>query len=179
MRFQETRLEGAYVVDVEPERDERGFFARSFCAREFAQHGLQAVVAQCNISFSPRKGTLRGLHFSVGAGAEAKLVRCTRGAIWDVIVDLRPDSPTYREHVGIELTANSHRALYVPSGYAHGLQTLMDDTEIFYQMSEFYVPGAQRGYRFDDPAFAINWPLAVAVISERDARAPCLIDAGP
>ncbi len=176
MRFEETKIEGAYVVDVEPIRDNRGFFARSFCAREFEQRGLQAVVAQCNVSFNHCKGTLRGMHFSVEPGAEAKLVRCTRGAIWDVIVDLRPDSPTYLGHVGIELSAENHRALYIPVGFAHGLQTLTDDAEIFYQMSEFYIAAAQRGYRFDDPAFGIAWPLEVAVISDKDAQAPCLRD---
>ncbi len=179
MRFEETKLKGAYVVDVEPIRDNRGFFARSFCAREFEQRGLQAVVAQCNVSFNPRKGTLRGMHSSVEPGAEAKLVRCTRGAIWEVIVDLRPDSPTYLGHVGIELSAENHRALYIPVGFAHGLQTLTDDAEIFYQMSEFYIAGVQRSYRFDDPAFGIAWPLEVAVISDKDAKAPCLRDENP
>jgi dTDP-4-dehydrorhamnose 3,5-epimerase len=176
VRFEETELKGAYVVDVEPIRDNRGFFARSFCAREFEQRGLQAVVAQCNVSFNPRKGTVRGMHFSVEPGAEAKLVRCTRGAIWDVIVDLRPDSPTHLGHVGVELSAANHRALYVPVGFAHGLQTLTDDAEIFYQMSEFYIPDVQRGYRFDDPAFGIAWPLEVTFISDKDAKSPCLRD---
>jgi dTDP-4-dehydrorhamnose 3,5-epimerase len=136
-------------------------------------------VAQCNISFNRHKGTLRGMHFSVEPGAEAKLVRCTRGAIWDVIVDLRPDSPTYLGHVGIELSAENHRALYVPVGFAHGFQTLTDDAEIFYQMSEFYMAGVQRGYRFDDPAFGIAWPLEVAAISDKDAKAPRLRDESP
>lgn len=179
MRFEETRLLGAHVIDLEPIADDRGFFARSFCGREFEERGLQSVVAQCNVSFNTRKGTVRGLHFAVEPGAEAKLVRCTRGSIWDVIVDLRPDSPTYREHVGFELSAENRRALYVPIGFAHGFQTLTDDSEVFYQMSGPYVAEAHRAYRFDDPAFGIDWPLTVSALSDRDARSPYLGDGTP
>lgn len=177
MRFEETRLGGAFVVEPEPIHDERGFFARTFCTREFEEHGLDPVVAQCNVSYNEREGTVRGLHFSVDA--EAKLVRCTRGAVWDVIVDLRPDSPTYRAHVAVELSAENRRALWVPPGFAHGFQTLTDGAEVFYQMSRPYAPGAQRGYRYDDPAFAVAWPRPVSVLSERDAAAPCLDDGPP
>ena len=177
MDFEESPLSGAFLVGIEPVRDQRGFFARSFCARGFEQQGLRPAVAQCNISFNARKGTVRGLHFSVGPSAEAKLVRCTCGAIWDVIVDLRPHSPTYLQHFGVELTAMNRRALYIPVGFAHGLQTLDDDTEVFYQMTEFYDPDAQRGYRYDDPAFGIDWPLEVTVVSDKDLIAPYLSDA--
>jgi dTDP-4-dehydrorhamnose 3,5-epimerase len=179
MRFEQTNLKGAYIIDLEPVRDNRGFFARSYCAREFARVGLPAVVAQCNVSYNAHKGTVRGVHYSVGPYAEAKLVRCTRGAVWDVMVDLRPDSTTYLEHLGVELTAENHRALFIPAGFGHGFQTLVDDTEVYYQMSEFYTPEAQRGYRYDDPAFGIKWPLEVTVVSDKDANAPCLGDQRP
>ncbi len=177
MVFEETPLTGAFLVGIEPVRDSRGFFARSFCARDFERQGLRPAVAQCNISFNARKGTVRGLHLSVGPSAEAKLVRCTSGAIRDVIVDLRPHSPTYLKHFGVELTSLNRRALYIPVGFAHGMQTLEDDTEVFYQMTECYDPGAQRGYRYDDPAFGIDWPLEVTVLSDKDSIAPYLRDA--
>jgi dTDP-4-dehydrorhamnose 3,5-epimerase len=179
MRFSETRLQGAYTVDLEPMQDDRGFFARSFCAREFQEHGLQGCVAQCNVSFNAIKGTIRGLHFAVEPSAEAKLVRCTRGAIWDVIVDLRPDSPTHLEHVAFDLSAENRRAIYIPAGFAHGFQTVTDAAEVFYQMSEPYVAVVQRAYRWDDPAFGIAWPLPVSVLSSRDAQAPYLGEGAP
>jgi dTDP-4-dehydrorhamnose 3,5-epimerase len=162
------------VVLIEPERieDERGFFARTFCAAEFAALGLDARIAQCSVSFNPRRGTLRGLHFQPAPHAEAKLVRCTAGAVLDVAVDLRPQSPTFRRHVALELNARTHLALYVPEGVAHGFQTLTDDTEVLYQISTPYRPEAAAGVRWDDPAFAIAWPLPVTVISSRDRTYP-------
>ena len=172
MIFQPTGLAGAYVIAIERLSDERGFFARSFCAREFEDHGLNPSLAQCNISYNRHAGTLRGMHFQASPFEEAKLVRCTRGAIHDVIIDLRPDSPTFMRHVGVLLTPEERNMLYVPEGFAHGFLTLEDHTEVFYQMSEFYVPGAARGFRWDDPAFAIDWPAPVSVISERDAAYP-------
>ncbi len=172
MIFAETELSGAFVVDLERREDERGFFARAWCAREFADHRLSARLVQCNLSFNRLRGTLRGMHYQVPPHAEVKLIRCTRGAIHDVIVDLRPDSPTYKEWLGIELSAENGRMLYVPEGFAHGYQTLADDTETFYQVSEFYAPGAEQGVRWNDPSFRIEWPLAVSSISEKDASWP-------
>ena len=172
MIFQPTGLAGAYVIAIERLSDARGFFARSFCAREFEDHGLNPSLAQCNISYNRHAGTLRGMHFQASPFEEAKLVRCTRGAIHDVIIDLRPDSPTFMQHVGVQLTPDARNMLYVPEGFAHGFLTLEDHTEVFYQMSEFYVPGAARGFRWDDPAFAIDWPAPVSVISARDAAYP-------
>jgi len=172
MIFMETSLSGAYLVELERREDERGFFARSFCQREFTDLGLDPCVAQCNISFNHKKGTLRGMHYQAAPHAEAKLVRCTQGAIYDVIVDLRQGSPTFLRWFSVELTANNRSALYIPKDFAHGFQTLVDDTEIFYQMSEFYVPEAAGGFRWDDPAVGIFWPLPVSVISEKDAVLP-------
>jgi dTDP-4-dehydrorhamnose 3,5-epimerase len=172
--FAETPLAGAYVVDIERLTDERGFFARSFCEGEFSARGLAAHYVQCNISFNVRSGTVRGLHFQHAPHAEARLVRCTAGALFDVIVDLRAESPTYRQHYATELTASNRRMLFVPAGFAHGFQTLADDTEVFYQMSAPYAPGHAAGVRYDDPALAIDWPLAVAEISQRDLNLPCL-----
>jgi dTDP-4-dehydrorhamnose 3,5-epimerase len=169
MRFEPTGLPGALVVEVEYRRDDRGFFSRTFCVDEFAAQGIELPVVQCNVSFNARRGTLRGMHYQVEPKAEIKLVRCTRGAIFDVIVDLRPDSMTYRRWFGAELSAANHRALYIPGGFAHGFQTLEDDAEVFYQMSEFYSPEHARGVRWNDPAMAIRWPLPVSAISERDA----------
>ncbi len=179
MRFLETRLEGSFVIELEPHRDERGFFARTFCAREFAERGLEPGVAQCNLSYNHLRGTLRGLHLQVAPAAETKLVRCVRGAVYDVIVDLRPESATYLSHVGVELTADNRRALYVPKGFAHGYQTLVDDTEVFYQSGEFYSPQNERGIRYDDPALSIQWPVAVTEISLKDASWPLLEAAHP
>lgn len=169
MIFKETPLNGAFVVQFEPRQDARGFFARTFCAREFAEHGLRPVTAQSNMSFNYRKGTLRGMHYQQPPAAEAKLVRCVRGAIYDVIVDLRSDSLTYLRHVGVELTADNALSLYVPEMFAHGFQTLTDDTEIAYQVSEYYNPEHERGLRHNDPALGLAWPLPVTEISPKDA----------
>jgi dTDP-4-dehydrorhamnose 3,5-epimerase len=169
MIFTETKLKGAFVLDIERREDERGFFARAFCQREMADHGLKPVIAQANIAFNRRKGTLRGMHFQFPPAAETKLVRCTRGAILDIIVDLRPESPTYLEHVAVELTADNHRALYVPERFAHGYQALEDATETSYQVGEFYTPGAEGGLHHADPRLGLRWPLPVSVVSEKDA----------
>jgi dTDP-4-dehydrorhamnose 3,5-epimerase len=170
--FTATALPGVVIVEPEARADERGLFARTFCAREFAAHGLETRVAQSSVSFNPRRGTLRGLHYQAPPHAEAKLVRCTRGEIFDVALDLRPDSPAFKRHVALVLTAADRRALYVPPGCAHGFETLADDCEVLYQISEFHVPESARGVRWDDPAFAIPWPLPPAVISERDRGYP-------
>jgi dTDP-4-dehydrorhamnose 3,5-epimerase len=158
VRFQETSLRGAFVLDPERREDERGFFARTWCREEFAAHGLADDWVQCNVSFNRRRGTLRGLHYQEPPWGEAKLIRCTLGALYDVIVDLRRDSPTFRRWAAVELTAANRRLLYVPAGFAHGFQTLADDTEVFYQMSEYYRPEAARGVRWDDPVLAVAWP---------------------
>jgi dTDP-4-dehydrorhamnose 3,5-epimerase len=168
MRFVQTSLRDAYIVEPEKHADDRGFFARTWCQQEFRDRGLDADLVQCNLSFNHKKGTLRGMHWQQPPFAETKLVRCTQGAIYDVIVDLRPDSPTLGQWIGVELTPENSRALYVPQGFAHGFQTLSDRTEVFYQMSSFYQPGAAQGFRWDDPAFQIDWPEAVSVISDRD-----------
>jgi dTDP-4-dehydrorhamnose 3,5-epimerase len=172
MIFTPTRLAGLWLVEIEPRVDERGHFARTWCAREFAEHGLDTRLAQASVSFNRRRGTLRGMHFQHPPHAEVKLVRCTRGALWDVAIDLRPDSPTYCGWQGFELTAENAAALYIPEGFAHGFQTLADDTEVFYQMSTFYAPEAAAGVRYDDPAFGIDWPLPVRTIAPRDAAWP-------
>jgi dTDP-4-dehydrorhamnose 3,5-epimerase len=171
--FEQTRLSGAFFVDLERREDSRGFFARTWCANEFADHGLTTEVVQANISFNPRQGTLRGMHFQRAPHAETKLVRCTRGAIYDVVVDLRRDSDTYKEWVGVELSADNRRALFVPEGFAHGYQTLVPDAEVFYQVSEYYTPGAEGGVRWDDPAFGIEWPDPDnAFLSDKDRSWP-------
>lgn len=172
MIFTQTELKDAYIIDIERRSDERGFFARTWCAQEFAQHGLVATIAQANMSYNARKGTLRGMHFQRAPHAEVKIVRCTRGAIYDVIIDLRPDSPTFKRWIGVELTQDNQRMLYVPEGFAHGFQALTDDTETAYNVSAFYTPGAEGGVRYNDPAFDIQWPLPVSVISEKDANWP-------
>ncbi len=172
MIFTETQLEGAFIVDPELLEDERGFFARTWCQREFAQRGLNRRLVQCSISYSSRRGTLRGLHYQVKPFEEAKLIRCTSGAIYDVIIDLRPDSSSYMQWLAVELTADVKRMLYIPEGFAHGFQTLENDTEIFYQMSEFYAPECARGIRWDDPAFGIRWPAADRIISAQDRAYP-------
>ena len=174
MKFLPTPLAGAYLIELEQLDDERGFFARSFCQNEFRAHGLDPVVAQCNVSFNRKRGTLRGLHYQAEPHAEAKLVRCTRGAVWDVIVDFRKGSPTWRKWHAVELTAENRRALYIPKGFAHGFQTLEDDSEVLYQMSEFYHPESARGVRWDDRTLAIRWPIKDAVISPRDRAFPTL-----
>jgi dTDP-4-dehydrorhamnose 3,5-epimerase len=173
MIFRETELPGAWILEPERIEDERGFFARTWDARALAERGLDARIAQCNVSSSTRRGTVRGLHFQRPPHEETKLVRCTRGAIYDVLVDLRPDSPAYRRWTGVELTADDRRTLYVPRGFAHGFQTLDDDTEVLYLMSEFHAPDAAAGVRWDDPAFGIELPLgAPTAISERDRSWP-------
>jgi dTDP-4-dehydrorhamnose 3,5-epimerase len=170
--FTETKLSGAYVIEPEKQEDERGFFARMFCQNEFKAHGLNPCVVQCSISFNRRKGTLRGMHYQARPHEEAKLVRCTAGAICDVIVDLRPGSRTFKQWVAVELAAQERKMLYIPEGLAHGFQTLEDDTEVFYQMSEFYHPECAGGVRWNDPTFSINWPLPDPFMSDRDKTYP-------
>jgi dTDP-4-dehydrorhamnose 3,5-epimerase len=172
MLFKETTLKGAFVVEIEPLRDERGFFARTFCEREFAEHGLPARFPQCNLSRNARVGTLRGMHYQAAPLWEAKLVRCVSGAIWDVIIDLRPGSATRFASVGVELSAQNACALFVPEGFAHGFVTLQDNTDVFYQMSEVFRPEGARGLRWNDPRFDIHWPTPPRVISSRDATYP-------
>ena len=174
MIFTETTLRGAYLIDLEPHKDARGFFARAFCQKEFEAHGLKPVIAQANLAFNHLKGTLRGMHFQSPPAAETKLVRCTRGAILDIIVDLRPESPTYLQNIAVELNGENGRALYVPERFAHGYQTLEDDTEVFYEMGNYYNPDDAAGLRFDDPKLGIQWPLPVASISEKDLAWPLL-----
>jgi dTDP-4-dehydrorhamnose 3,5-epimerase len=175
MIFTETKLKGAFVVDLEPRGDDRGFFARAFCQREFDVRGLKPLVAQANISFNYQRGTVRGLHFQFPPAAETKFVRCSRGAILDVIVDLRPESPTYLEHVAVELTADNRRALYVPERFAHGYQVLEDNTETTYQVGQFYTPAAESGLRYSDWRLAVAWPLHITDMSEKD-RSWCLLE---
>lgn len=172
MIFTKINLQDAFVIEIQKLEDERGFFARTFCQREFQDHGLNPGLSQCNISYNREMGTLRGMHFQAAPHQEAKLVRCMQGAIRDVIVDIRPGSSTYLNHFSIDLTAEKHNALYVPEGFAHGFLTLEPDTYVFYQMSEFHVPGFARGFRWNDPAFGIDWRGEVRVISERDAAYP-------
>ncbi len=172
MIFNETKLKGAFIIELEKRDDERGFFARSFCTREFETHAINPRVVQCNVSFNKKRGTLRGLHFQKDPYEETKLVRCTLGAICDVIVDLRSSSETFKQWVSVELTAHNGKMLYVPEGFAHGFQTLEDNTEIFYQMSEFYNPESASGVRWNDPAFGIQWPEDERAISEKDRQFP-------
>lgn len=190
MIFTEIKLKGAFIIEPERLEDERGFFARTWCQREFKEHGLNPRLVQCNISYNKKKGTLRGMHYQIAPYEEAKLVRCTKGAIYDVIIDLRQDSPTYCQWIAVELTAHSSdhgsqltidsahslqltahaKMLYIPEGFAHGFLTLEDNTEVFYQMSEFYMPEYARGVRWNDPAFNIQWPIEVIVVSEKDEQ---------
>jgi dTDP-4-dehydrorhamnose 3,5-epimerase len=172
VKFTETPVPGAWLVELEPIEDDRGWFARMFCTEEFSARGLDATVAQCNASFNRRSGTLRGMHYQAEPHGEAKLVRCTQGAIYDALVDLRPSSPAFCGWTGVELSAGNRRMLYAPVGTAHGFVTLTDNSEVLYQMSYPYVPDAARGVRFDDPAFGIEWPVEPAVISERDRSYP-------
>ena len=172
MRFRETAIPDVFIVEPEPREDRRGFFARTWCEEEFAAHGLAPRLVQCSVSLSVLRGTLRGMHYQVPPHAEAKLIRCTRGAIWDVALDLRGESPTFRRHVAAELTADNHLALYIPEGVAHGFQTLDDNTEVLYQMSAAYAPDAARGVRFDDPAFGIRWPIPEPIVLDRDRNYP-------
>jgi dTDP-4-dehydrorhamnose 3,5-epimerase len=170
--FRETALRGVFIIQPDRREDPRGWFARTWCQREFAEHGLNPQLVQCSASFNHHRGTLRGMHYQVPPHAEAKLIRCTQGSIWDVALDLRPDSPTLHQHVGVELTASNGVGLYIPEGLAHGFQTLADDTEVLYQMSAFYAPDAQRGIRYDDPAFDIPWPISGPIVLARDGAYP-------
>jgi dTDP-4-dehydrorhamnose 3,5-epimerase len=172
VKFTPLPIAGAYAVQLELHEDQRGFFARSFCQREFAEHDLVPLVAQCNVSWNRLRGTLRGIHFQRAPQAEVKLVRCTRGAAWDVVVDLRAGSPTFRGWTGIEINAENRIAVYVPAGCGHGFQTLCDDTELFYQMSEYYDPESAGGIRWNDPVLSIDWPVTPVIVSERDSALP-------
>jgi dTDP-4-dehydrorhamnose 3,5-epimerase len=168
VRFVPTSLAGAFIIEPEPFTDDRGVFARTFCAREFEQHGLATTFVQCSTSWNARKGTVRGLHYQLAPACEVKIVRCTSGSLFDVVVDLRPDSPTYLHHISVKLSAANRRSLYIPAMFAHGFQTLEDGAEIAYQMSEFYAPELGTGLRWNDPTLGINWPLEVTAISEKD-----------
>ncbi|AFZ14229.1 dTDP-4-dehydrorhamnose 3,5-epimerase [Crinalium epipsammum PCC 9333] len=170
MIFTETSLQGAFIIELEKLTDDRGFFARTFCQKEFAAHHLNPNLVQCNISFNHQKGTLRGMHYQAEPHAETKLVRCTKGAIYDVIIDLRSNSPTFKKWVAVELTADNKRMLYIPENFAHGFQTLADNTEVFYQMSEFYHPESANGVRWNDSAFGIQWPADEGIISVKDQQ---------
>jgi dTDP-4-dehydrorhamnose 3,5-epimerase len=172
MIFTETELSGAFLIEPERRQDDRGFFARTWCQQEFEAHGLGTQWVQCNLSFNNQKGVLRGMHYQIAPYAETKLIRCTMGAIYDVIIDLRPESPTFRQWLAVELTADDRRMLFIPAGFAHGFQTLADETEVFYQMSQFYAPEYARGVRWDDPAFKVSWPAEQRIISERDRGFP-------
>ncbi len=172
MIFTKTKLKDAYIIEIEKWEDKRGFFARSWCQREFDAHGLISHLVQANISFNKKKGTLRGMHYQIAPYGETKLVRCIRGAIYDVIIDLRPDSPNCKQWIGVELTADNRKMLYVPENFAHGFITLEDNTEVFYQVSQFYSPEHERGVRYNDPAFGIKWPLDIEVISDKDKSWP-------
>jgi len=174
MRFTETDMVGVWVIDPDPHEDDRGRFMRAWCTREFAEHGINFLPVQANMGFSVRKGTVRGMHFQVAPAREAKLVRCTRGAIFDVALDLRPESPSYHKWYSVELSAENGRMLYVPEYCAHGYQTLEEHTEIYYMTSEFYSPTSARGVRFDDPFFSIKWPLVATVVSEQDCCWPVI-----
>jgi dTDP-4-dehydrorhamnose 3,5-epimerase len=170
--FTDTELPGACIVELEKREDERGFFSRSWCEREFREHNLNPRTVQCNISFKKQKGTLRGMHYQVAPSAEAKLVRCTQGSIYDVIIDLRAESGTFKQHLGVVLTVKSYKMLYVPEGFAHGFQTLEDNSEVFYQMSDYYAPQYARGVRWNDPVFGIDWPLGEPIMVDRDRNYP-------
>jgi dTDP-4-dehydrorhamnose 3,5-epimerase len=172
MIFRALDIPGAYLIEPERKADRRGFFARTYCRNELEERGLDPTVVQCNISVNHHRGTVRGMHYQADPYPEIKLVRCTAGAIYDVLLDLRPHSPAFKQHVGVELTAENRHAVYIPAGIAHGFQSLADDSEVFYQMSEFYYPDAARGVRHDDPAFGIEWPLPVTEISEKDLGFP-------
>ena len=177
MIFTETKLKGACIIDVKRLEDERGFFGRSFCQKEFEEFGLTNDIRQANVSYNKKKGTLRGMHMQLAPNEETKLVRCTRGAIYDVIIDMRPDSKTYKQWIGVELTADNYRMLFVPEGFAHGFITLEDNTDVTYNVTEFYTPGAERGIRWNDPAFNIQWPVEPVVISEKDQAHPDFVEA--
>jgi len=170
MVFTQTKLKGAFLIDLERREDSRGFFARAFCQKEFAAHGLKPTIAQANVAFNIKKGTLRGMHFQFPPAPETKLVRCTRGAILDIIVDLRPESATYLQHISVELNEENQRSLYVPERFAHGYQALRDNTDTSYQVGEFYTPSAESGLLHNDPKLNLEWPLPVSVISDKDQK---------
>ncbi len=172
MKFTQTKLLGAYIIDLEKREDNRGFFARTFCAKEMADHDLEAKVVQTNMSRTIKKGTIRGMHFQKYPHQETKLVRCTRGSIYDVIIDIRPDSPTYKQWFGVELSADNHTMLFVPRDFAHGFITLEDDCEVVYEVSEFYNPGSEGGIRYNDHSINIEWPIPVTDVSDKDAKLP-------
>jgi dTDP-4-dehydrorhamnose 3,5-epimerase len=172
MIFTELALKGVYLIEPDRREDERGFFARTFCVEEFSARGLDPAIAQCNVSYNRRRGTLRGLHYQTPPYAEAKLVRCTAGAVFDVVVDIRPSSPTFKWWLGVELSAENRKMLYIPEGFAHGFQTLEDHTQLFYQISKVYVPEAARGIKWDDPTIGIAWPMTPLVVSARDQGYP-------
>lgn len=172
MIYKETPIDGVFIIDIEPVADERGFFSRTWCVKEFQARGLNSDLVQCNISFNKKRGTLRGMHYQKPPHGEVKVVRCTRGRVFDVILDLRPESPSFQQWLGVELSEDNHHMLYIPEGCAHGFQTLEDDSELFYQMSTFYEPGVASGVRWNDPSFAIRWPLEVAVVSDKDNKFP-------
>jgi dTDP-4-dehydrorhamnose 3,5-epimerase len=179
MVFTETKLKGAFLIDLERREDSRGFFARAFCQKEFAAHGLKPTIAQANVAFNIKHGTLRGMHFQFPPAAETKLVRCTRGAILDIIVDLRPESPTYLQHISVELNEDNQRSLYVPERFAHGYQALRDNTDTSYQVGEFYAPTAESGLLHNDPRLNLQWPLPVTVISDKDRKFALLDEIEP
>jgi len=172
MLFTETKLKGAYIIDVKRLEDERGFFGRSYCKQEMEEYGLNTNMVQANVSYNKKKATLRGMHMQAAPYAETKLVRCTRGAIYDVIIDMREDSETYKQWIGVELTADNYRMLFVPEGFAHGFITLEDNTDVTYNVTQYYTPGSERGIRWNDPAFNIVWPIAPEIISEKDRAVP-------
>ncbi|RYD18389.1 MAG: dTDP-4-dehydrorhamnose 3,5-epimerase [Verrucomicrobiaceae bacterium] len=174
MIFQETSLAGAYIVELDRRHDMRGFFARAFCGKEMLDHGIRFEAVQANISHSSRKGTLRGMHYQGEPVSEPKFIRCIRGAVWDVIIDMRPGSPTYLQHIGVELSADNGRALYVPDRFAHGNQALADETELLYLMGGTYTPGFEKGVRYDDPGIGIDWPVPVTVVDQKDRNWPLL-----
>ncbi len=179
MVFIETQLAGAYIIDLERREDSRGFFARAFCQKEFEAHGLKPTIAQANLAHNIRKGTMRGMHFQFPPAPETKVVRCTRGGILDIIVDLRPESPTYLQHISVELNEENQRALYVPERFAHGYQVLLDNTDTSYQVGEFYTPSAESGLRHNDPRLKLSWPLPVTVISDKDQKFALLDEIEP
>jgi dTDP-4-dehydrorhamnose 3,5-epimerase len=179
MIFTETKLKGAFIIDIERREDSRGYFTRIFCQKEFEAHGLKPSIAQANAAFNLKKGTMRGMHFQFPPVAETKFVRCTRGAILDIIVDLRPESPTYMQHVAVELNEENSRALYVPERFGHGYQVLRDNTETSYMVGEFYAPGCEGGLMYNDPKLNLSWPLPVSVISDKDAKWKLLSEIEP
>jgi dTDP-4-dehydrorhamnose 3,5-epimerase len=174
MKFIETKLQGVFEIQIEPMADERGLFARTWCKKEFESHGLESALVQCSVSFNKRKGTLRGMHYQVAPFEETKLVRCTQGTVYDVVLDLRPQSPTFKQWIAVTLETERRNAIFVPKGCAHGFLTLKDDVEVFYQMTEFYDAASSRGVRWNDPAFGISWPGNIEVISDRDRTYPDL-----